>query len=64
MTHLLPHSICTVCVCTCVALTLNDVGDHESSAGVVTDETTTGQVAFDLQGKQVPGEEGKKIQRE
>ena len=40
----------------CLALTLNDVGDHESSAGVVTDETTTGQVAFNLQGEQIPGE--------
>lgn len=38
----------------CVALTLDDVGDHESSAGVVTDETTAGQIAFYLQGKQIP----------
>lgn len=40
----------------CFALTLNDVGDHESSTGVVTDEMTTGQVTFNLQGKQIPKE--------
>lgn len=38
----------------CYALTLNDVGDHESSAGVVTDEMTACQVVFNLQGKQIP----------
>jgi len=27
---------------TCVLLTLNDVGDHESGAGVVADQMTTG----------------------
>ncbi len=32
------------------------MGDHESSAGVVTDETTTGQIAFNLQSKQIPAE--------
>lgn len=37
-------------------LRLNDVGDHESSAGVVTDETTTGQIAFNLQSKQIPSQ--------
>lgn len=36
--------------------TLDDVGDHERGAGVVADEPTAGQVAFDLQSKQVPGE--------
>lgn len=36
--------------------TLDDVGDHERSTGVVADEPTAGQVAFDLQSKQVPGE--------
>ena len=40
-----------------VRLTLNDVGDHESSAGVVTDEATAGQVAFDLQSEQIPGDD-------
>lgn len=45
-----------MCVHVCVAPTLNDVGDHESSAGVVTDEMTAGKVTFYLQGKQIPGE--------
>lgn len=36
--------------------TLDDVGDHERGAGVIADEPTAGQVAFDLQSKQVPGE--------
>lgn len=40
-----------------MALTLNDVGHHEGGAGVVADETTAGQIAFNLQGKQIPGEE-------
>lgn len=39
----------------CRTLTLNDVGDHEGGARVVAAETTAGQVAFDLQGKQIPG---------
>lgn len=39
--------------------TLDDVGDHERGTGVVADEPTAGQVAFDLQSKQVPGEKGK-----
>lgn len=45
-----------MCVYRCVALTLNDVGDHEGGAGVVADEATAGQIAFNLQGKQIPGE--------
>lgn len=46
-----------VCVYTVfVELTLNDVGDHECGAGVVTDETTAGQIVFNLQGKQIPAE--------
>lgn len=40
----------------CVALTLNDVGDHEGGAGVVADEAAAGQITFNLQGKQIPGE--------
>lgn len=40
------------------------MGDHESSAGVVTDETTAGQVAFNLQGKQIPRERTTERQRE
>lgn len=40
----------------CISLTLNDVGDHESSAGVITDETSAGKVTFNLQGKQIPRE--------
>lgn len=31
------------------------MGDHEGGAGVVTDEATAGQVAFNLQGEQIPG---------
>lgn len=42
--------------CAHVTLTLNNVGDHQGGAGVVANETTTGQVVFNLQGKQVPGE--------
>lgn len=42
--------------CAHVTLTLNDVGDHQGGAGVVANETTTSQVVFNLQGKQVPGE--------
>lgn len=53
-----------MCVSVCAALTLNDVGDHESSAGVVTDETTAGEVAFYLQGKQIPGERNREIERQ
>lgn len=37
------------------ALTLNDVGHHEGGAGIVADETTAGQVAFNLEGEQIPG---------
>lgn len=40
----------------CAKPTLDDVGDHERGTGVVADEPTAGQVAFDLQSKQVPGE--------
>lgn len=62
---MLAHNDTTcVCVCVhtvCVTLTLNDVGDHERGAGVVTDETTAGQIAFNLQGKQIPAE--RKTQR-
>lgn len=47
MQHLCVHN---------VALTLNDVGDHEGGAGVVADKTATGQVALNLQCKQIPGE--------
>lgn len=31
------------------------MGDHEGGTSVVTDEATAGQVAFNLQGKQIPG---------
>lgn len=37
--------------CAHAVLTLNDVGDHEGGAGVITNETTTSQVVFNLQGK-------------
>ena len=32
------------------------MGDHEGGAGVVADEATAGEVAFNLQGEQIPGE--------
>lgn len=36
-------------------LTLYNVGDHQSGAGVVASQTSTEKVLFDLEGKQVPG---------
>lgn len=49
------------------ALTLDDVGDHESGTGVVADEATAGEVTFNLQGEQIPGvrrrEKGDEIHR-
>lgn len=39
------------------------MGNHESSAGVVTDETTAGQVTLNLQGKQIPAEKNKQQRR-
>lgn len=53
-----------MCVCTLVqGLTLDDVRDHERGTGVVADETTAGQVVFDLQGKQVAAVAGEKKHR-
>lgn len=49
---------------TLAALTLNDVGNHEGGAGVVADEITTGEVAFDLQRKQIPGGRKTEVKRQ
>lgn len=45
-------------------LTLDDVGDHEGGAGVVADEATAGEVAFNLQCEQIPGGKGKQRRRQ
>lgn len=50
-----------MCVPVRVVLTLNDVGHHEGGAGVVADETTARQVAFDLQGEQIPAERRERL---
>ena len=43
--------------CVCVrAFTLDDVGHHESCAGVVADEATARQIMLYLECKQIPGE--------
>lgn len=36
-------------------LTLDNMGDHQGSTAVITGQTSTGQVLFYLEGKQVPG---------
>lgn len=40
-------------------LTLDNVGDHQRGTAVVAGQTSTGQILFDLEGKQIPGRKHK-----
>lgn len=40
-------------------LTLDNVGDHQRGTAVVAGQTSTGQILFDLEGKQIPGHKHK-----
>ncbi len=42
-------------------LTLDNMGDHQRSAAVVAGQTSTGNILFDLEGKQVPGRKHKQL---
>lgn len=42
-------------------LTLDNVGDHQRRTGVITSQTSRGNILFDLEGKQVPVHKHKTI---